>query len=314
MPPYALSKKDFSKVYESMSEDLKKRYPKLSDFSEGSVVRSIYESLSYEIAMLYEQLELVYLSAFIDTGEGTDIDRVAAILNIKRNFPDYSLGSKSGEKEKDDELRERAKNTLKNSGRATIQIIEKALLDMTVKVVHKKKDNDSDTDIAETEISKGRLREVRVLNGRIPGTIDILIDGLNTQNANDIKKRVDEVRAAGIYANLQPVEYIYTNIILNIKIEEELNEKHKDIAKEKVENAVKNFINKLGMGSSIYVSHMTQAVLNIKEVTDLSTFSIETYCDPETKNKRAVYNHEITQIDTKEEWESFIVKEIKIKD
>ena len=35
------------------------------DFNEGSVVRTLFESFAYEMAVLYEQMERVYLSGYV---------------------------------------------------------------------------------------------------------------------------------------------------------------------------------------------------------------------------------------------------------
>lgn len=64
----------------------------ISDFEVGSVARTLTESFSYEIALLYEQMRLVYLSAFVDTAEGQQLDQVVAILGVTRGEPDFAEG------------------------------------------------------------------------------------------------------------------------------------------------------------------------------------------------------------------------------
>src|SRR5436305_5234045 len=64
----------------------------ISDFEVGSVARTLTESFSYEIALLYEQMRLVYLSAFVDTAEGQQLDMVVAILGVTRGEPDFAEG------------------------------------------------------------------------------------------------------------------------------------------------------------------------------------------------------------------------------
>lgn len=81
--------KDFGQIF----ADMRDRTPaQLTDFEEGSVVRTLYESFSYELALLYEQMHRVYLSAFVDTATGGELDRVVAILGIKRGEPDFATG------------------------------------------------------------------------------------------------------------------------------------------------------------------------------------------------------------------------------
>jgi len=64
----------------------------ISDFEVGSVARTFTESFSYEIALLYEQMRLVYLSAFVDTAEGQQLDMVVSILGVTRGEPDFAEG------------------------------------------------------------------------------------------------------------------------------------------------------------------------------------------------------------------------------
>ncbi|NEQ10770.1 MAG: hypothetical protein F6K37_34090 [Moorea sp. SIO4E2] len=82
-------KKGFAQLFEAMQS----RTPDtLTDFQEGSVVRTLYESFAWELAVLYEQMQRVYLSGFVDTAEAIDLDKVVAILGIKRGEPDYATG------------------------------------------------------------------------------------------------------------------------------------------------------------------------------------------------------------------------------
>jgi uncharacterized phage protein gp47/JayE len=88
----SFEKKAFKDIYASMVADTRRRIPQLSDFEPGSVIRSLYESLSYEMALLYEQLDLVYQAGFVDTAEAAHLDRVIAVLGLKRNEPDFAKG------------------------------------------------------------------------------------------------------------------------------------------------------------------------------------------------------------------------------
>ncbi|MEL6940301.1 MAG: baseplate J/gp47 family protein, partial [Cyanobacteria bacterium J06598_1] len=82
-----------AKEFDQIVTGMRDRTPStLTDFAEGSVVRTLYESFSYELALLYEQMERVYLSAFVDTAPGYQLDRVVAILGIQRGEPDYATG------------------------------------------------------------------------------------------------------------------------------------------------------------------------------------------------------------------------------
>ena len=56
----------------------------LTDLNVGSVVRTLAEAVSKEIALLYAQLNLAYDSAFVETAAGSSLDRVVALLGCMR--------------------------------------------------------------------------------------------------------------------------------------------------------------------------------------------------------------------------------------
>ncbi len=85
--------KKFDQIYEEMVSETRKRLPEANaDFAVGSVLRTMYESFAYEIAVLQEQMQQVYLSAFVDTAVGAQLDMLVAILGIKRGLPDFAEG------------------------------------------------------------------------------------------------------------------------------------------------------------------------------------------------------------------------------
>lgn len=64
----------------------------LTDINVGSVTRTLGEAIGREIATVYQQINLAYLSAFIDTASGKSLDLVVAILGVKRKTKDYAVG------------------------------------------------------------------------------------------------------------------------------------------------------------------------------------------------------------------------------
>jgi len=56
----------------------------LTDLNVGSVVRTLVEAASRELALLYAQLDLAYESAFLETATGSSLDRVVALLGYQR--------------------------------------------------------------------------------------------------------------------------------------------------------------------------------------------------------------------------------------
>ena len=58
--------------------------PTLTDLQVGSVVRTMSESISLEMARLYAQLEAVYKAGYVDTATGSSLDKVVSLLDIRR--------------------------------------------------------------------------------------------------------------------------------------------------------------------------------------------------------------------------------------
>jgi len=56
----------------------------VNDLNVGSVVRTVLEAVSRELALLYTQLNAVYESAFLETATGESLDRVVALLGYRR--------------------------------------------------------------------------------------------------------------------------------------------------------------------------------------------------------------------------------------
>lgn len=58
----------------------------VNDLNVGSVVRTLLESVSRELGIVYTQMNAVYDSAFVETATGDSLDRVVALLGYTR-FP-----------------------------------------------------------------------------------------------------------------------------------------------------------------------------------------------------------------------------------
>ena len=64
----------------------------LTDINVGSVTRTLSEAVSREIATVYSQINLAYLSGYIDTAEGRSLELVVSILGITRKTKDFAIG------------------------------------------------------------------------------------------------------------------------------------------------------------------------------------------------------------------------------
>lgn len=78
--------------YKDIFDEMRAMTQVVTDFEVGSVARTMYESFAYEMALLYEKMNLVYLSAYVDTAQGNQLDQVVAVLGITRSQPDYAEG------------------------------------------------------------------------------------------------------------------------------------------------------------------------------------------------------------------------------
>jgi hypothetical protein len=56
----------------------------VTDANVGSVVRTIVEAMSKELAVVYQQLNRAYDSAYVSSAEGSSLDRVVALLGMQR--------------------------------------------------------------------------------------------------------------------------------------------------------------------------------------------------------------------------------------
>lgn len=85
-------KKDYREIVNNILDYLKKRSP-VTDTNVGSISRTLVESISREISIMYEQMEAAYNAGFIDTAKGPALDMVVAILGVQRKSAQYATGS-----------------------------------------------------------------------------------------------------------------------------------------------------------------------------------------------------------------------------
>ena len=88
-------KKDFAEIVGGLLEDAASgrggRTP-LTDAAGGSVVRTLMEVFAREMAVCYEQLDLVYSSAYLDTASGASLNYVVALMGMQRRPPGHLEG------------------------------------------------------------------------------------------------------------------------------------------------------------------------------------------------------------------------------
>ncbi|MBV7335204.1 hypothetical protein KFU94_44585 [Chloroflexi bacterium TSY] len=64
----------------------------ITDVNVGSVARTLIETLSREIATQYQQLQLVYESAFVETATGRSLDKAVALVDTRRLRAGHPVG------------------------------------------------------------------------------------------------------------------------------------------------------------------------------------------------------------------------------
>ncbi|WP_374490272.1 baseplate J/gp47 family protein [Zoogloea sp.] len=80
-------KKDFAEVVDALLTDIGSGMGgriALTDANEGSVVRTLAEAFARELAVCYEQLDVVYRNAYLETANGAALDKVVALLGMER--------------------------------------------------------------------------------------------------------------------------------------------------------------------------------------------------------------------------------------
>jgi Baseplate J-like protein len=64
----------------------------ITDINVGSVTRTLSEAIGREIATVYQQINLAYLSGFVDTATGKSLDYVVSILDVVRKTAEFAEG------------------------------------------------------------------------------------------------------------------------------------------------------------------------------------------------------------------------------
>jgi baseplate J-like protein len=104
----------------------------LTDSNPGSVLRTIVEAVSKELDIVYEQMDGVYKSAFIDTARGNALDNVVATIGMKRKPPTRAMGHVTFWRNSDPPEININNETILYDGRDSYQLNESPLKNITV--------------------------------------------------------------------------------------------------------------------------------------------------------------------------------------
>lgn len=96
MPADPFAKKEFQAIVDSLlgqsSGDAGGRTG-LGDANAGSVIRTLMEAFARELALCYEQLDVVWRAGYIETAEGQALDNVVALLGLERQRAGFLVGA-----------------------------------------------------------------------------------------------------------------------------------------------------------------------------------------------------------------------------
>jgi uncharacterized phage protein gp47/JayE len=224
----AFEPKKFSELYDSM----RSRTTVLTDFEVGSVTRTMYESFAYELGLLYQKMNLVYLSGFVDSAEGTNLDQVVAVLGIQRNLPDFAVGEVTFLRDKGNSDIPIPVGTLvatedtPDNPKKVYQTIEAAVLakdqpEVIVKIqaIIRGEEQDSDAD------------QIVVMPRPIPGiksvdnALQVVLVGRRRETDDELRSRAKNALLSSGKANLASLENAVLSLpgVLDVKVLEDFH-------------------------------------------------------------------------------------------
>ena len=199
---------------------------------------------------------------------------VPGVKTVRNARPIRFLGR---ERETDEELRDRARNALLASGRASATSIENALLGMPgvrgVSVVEDFPTVELPSEPGEEETPPAAA-DAKPL-GR--GVVKVFVDGMTPDNAARLAERVDEVRAAGVLVRMEPAVAINVEAVLRIEADPRVRGEALAKLEAQVADAVVRALDRQRMGEPLLFSQLTKEVLGVEGVSDLPDFRIITF-------------------------------------
>ena len=197
------------------------------------------------------------------TGENTISVIPRPISGIKSVTNSTEVKFSGKERETDDQLRERAKNALISSGKATTLSIIYAL------------------------ISLPEVLDVKVLenftNQTGYGIIDIIVDLMDGFPFDDAEKAklftvINKVKAAGIYPRLQAAAVVTLNGVFRLEAgsDQVVNQYAQTDLEGNVKVLIEDFINHIKIGEPILKSNLLKAIYSMQDVENLVDYHLMT--------------------------------------
>ncbi len=161
----------------------------------------------------------------------------------------YEATARGTRDETDEELRARAKAALYGAGKATVEAIRFAVLEQGVNsvVIH--------------DMPQG-----------VPGEFDVIVDyeGDAAEKEKDVRRAIDETRAAGIRVNLNPTQRVELSFDLTITLSTPLLSDEQAAMSRSIQHSIADYVSSLAAGQKVLGNKIVALVMADPRVQDVS--------------------------------------------
>ena len=197
---------------------------------DGSIARSILETVNEKIEEYYEEFDFNLAMAFVSTAEGSFLDLIGELLDCERQTG-----------EDDENYRYRITNQVYVVAGANRTAIRLSCLSV-----------DNVKDIVISEFSRG------------PGSFSVYVDvdDYTTENStiNDVQSKIDEVKAQGVYGEaLIPLKTI---IDMNVKLVFESGTDNKGPIIGDARQAIIDYIHNLDIAEDLHAASLISEIMD----------------------------------------------------